>query len=592
MFSRIKSSISIFNKAFGAYKLQVFVLVILGFVGGLLGGIGINVLIPIFSFIVNPEAEMMDPISKLIKNSFLYLDIDFSLKYLLIFCVIIFVVKAIVLIIFSYVTIRIISGYEKKTRTELFNIVLKSKWSHLLRQRLGHLETILIKNVENSQNLFSQVSSGIMTVTNIIVYTTVAVTISLKITLITFGLGGFTFLFLKPLMRKLRDMAKEQEEINRDVSHHINESVLGMKTVKIFSVGEKVAKIAEIYFERIKSLKIRNNTINNLFGIFIEPMSVIFIAFVFAFSYKTSGFNFAALITVVYLIKSIFIFVNQLQTLVIGVSVTMPYLRTLIKYEEEAREEKENIEGTKPFVFENKITVDSLSFFYEENKFVLNGINFEIKKGEMVGVIGPSGAGKTTLVDIMLRLFHPKMGKIFVDNVSAEEINLEDWRKNISYVSQDIFLTNDSIKNNIRFYNESVSDKDIEDAVKMADVSDFVNDLPKGIDSSVGERGVLLSGGQRQRIAIARALARKPKLLILDEATSALDNESENKIQNVIKNLKGKITVLVIAHRLSTISGSDKLVAIENGNIRDYGAPSDLLKDKESYYSKVYNLKR
>lgn len=592
MFKKLKSFLSLFNRAFGAYKFHILILTALGFVSGLLGGIGINALIPIFSFLLDPEAVVTDPISKFIRFLFISAGVDFSLKFLLIFVVILFVVKALILILFSYITVNIIAGYEEKTRSSLFRIAFKTKWSHLLKQRLGHLETILITNVQNSQNLFSQVSSVIMISTSLIVYTGVALSISWPITLITFAIGIIAFFFIKPLIKHLRGMAYEQEKVNRDVAHHINENVLGMKTVKTFSVDEAISKTAEKYFRKIKSLKVRSNILNNLTTIFVEPMSVIFIASIFAFSYKTSIFNLASLVAVVYLIKQIFQYINQFQTLIIGLNTTTPYLRSLVEYKEESIYHKEEDYGEKEFSFNDSLQFKSVSFGYDSNISVLDNLNLKIERGEMLGIIGPSGAGKTTIVDLLLRLFYPTQGQIILDNVPVQDISLNSWRRNIGYVSQDIFLANDSIKNNIRFYDDSITNEDIEEASKMADIYEFIKGLPNGFDTSTGERGVTLSGGQRQRIAIARALARKPQILILDEATSALDNESEIKIQDVIKNLKGKLTVIVIAHRLSTIENVDWLLALQKGKIIEEGKPKDLLNNKESYFHKVYNIRK
>ena len=153
-------------------------------------------------------------------------------------------------------------------------------------------------------------------------------------------------------------------------------------------------------------------------------------------------------------------------------------------------------------------------------------------------------------------------------------------------------MQNDTISNNIKFYNDDISEQDIIEGAKMANIYDFINNLPNKFQTIIGERGVLLSGGQRQRIIIARILARKPKLLILDEATSALDNESEIQVQKVIENLKGKITALVIAHRLSTIINSDRLLVIDKGKIVEQGKPQELLRDKETYFYKVYNIRK
>ena len=170
------------------------------------------------------------------------------------------------------------------------------------------------------------------------------------------------------------------------------------------------------------------------------------------------------------------------------------------------------------------------------------------------------------------------------------EINTTSWRKNIGYVSQDIFLLSDTIENNIRFYDPSISDQDIADAAKMANIYDVIQDQPDTFRTVVGERGVKFSVGQRQRIVLARVLARKPKILILDEATSALDNESEALIQRALENLKQKMTIIIIAHRLTTVMGCDKLVAIENGRIIERGTPDELLKNTDSYFYRTYNV--
>ena len=250
------------------------------------------------------------------------------------------------------------------------------------------------------------------------------------------------------------------------------------------------------------------------------------------------------------------------------------------------------LEKKEKMQFEHMLSFKSVSFSYVNRKTAIDSVSFSIKKGEMVGFIGPSGAGKTTIFDLFLRLFRPTEGAILVDEKNLESIDMSDWRKSLSYVSQDVFLLNDSIFNNIRFFDDSVTKEDIFAAARLAQIHDFIDALPDKFDTAVGERGVLLSAGQRQRIALARALARKPKILLLDEATSALDNESEQHIQRAIENLRGDMTILVIAHRLSTILNSDKLFVIEKGKVIESGAPYELLKDKETYFHKVYNLRK
>lgn len=586
---KLKLIIRLSKQAFGAYKLQIIILIVLGFVNGLLGGVGINAIIPLFSFIINGEAEEKDIISQYIEKFFSLLDINFTLKYLLIFIIFLFILKAAILVLSSYISIRITSGYKEKTRINLLNKIFKSSWPHLIKQKLGHLEVVLMKNIENSTGLLSQISIAIMTITSLVSYSAIALNISLNITLITFTFGALLFISFKPIVKKIRKISYESEKIDRDIAHYINENIIGMKTVKVMSVADKVFDIGRNYFKKITAINIRSFVLNIFTGSLMEPISIIFIAAVFAFSYKTSNFNFAALITVIYLIKQIFIYINQMHQMLLGMNSTIPYVKSVLDYETQAIQNEEVNCGTGNFIFNKSLIFKNVDFSYSKSS-VLKNVNFEINKGEMVGLIGPSGAGKTTIVDLILRLFDPANGKILLDGKNIKEINLVKWRNNIGYVSQDIFLMNDTIANNIKFFDNSITDKEVQSAAEMANMYEFIMNCPNGFDTLVGERGARLSAGQKQRIIIARVLARKPQLLILDEATSALDNESEIKIKHAINNLKGKITVLAIAHRLSTIVNSDKLIALVDGKIVEQGEPDELFKDKNSYFSKMYNI--
>jgi ABC-type multidrug transport system fused ATPase/permease subunit len=503
-----------------------------------------------------------------------------------------FVLKAIVLILLNYIKTKIALNYEERTRSNLYKLFLHTDWPYLIKQKLGHLEVVLMTNVEASSGMLVCASNLIMIVANLIVYTLIAINISWFITLMTLGMGGLMFLVLKPLIGKVRLFSYEQEDVNKQTSHHVNENILGMKTIKTMSVADKVSEVGRYYFNFIKSIKIRTFLTQAIIGSLTEPISLIFISVFFALTYKSANFNIIAFIAVIYLIRQIFAFSDSLQKQVLSIITAIPFLKNVLRYEDEAVKNKEHNFGGKRFQFDKVLEFKDVSFSYNDNKITLGITNFSIKKGEMVGLIGPSGAGKTTIVDLILRLLKPSSGEILIDGISINEIDIEDWRRNIGYVSQDIFLKNDTIADNIRFYNKSISDKDIEEAAKMAQIYDFIQELPDKFSTVIGERGILLSGGQRQRIVIARILAKKPKLLILDEATSSLDNESETQIQKVIENLKNRITVFVIAHRLTTLINSDRLLVLENGKIIEEGRPHELLKSKDTYFYRVYNIKK
>jgi ABC-type multidrug transport system fused ATPase/permease subunit len=587
---RIRAIIKLSWQAFGGYKLQIATLTVLGFLSGLLEGVGVNALIPLFSFFVNDAKQGTDIISRLLQQGFAYLDIDFSLKQILIFICLLFIFKALAILLFNYISIKIEASYEERTRNNLLKKTLGASWPYLLNQKLGHLENTLKVDVDRSSTLLSQIGNLIMILTGLLVYIFIALNIAAIITLITLALGGIIFLVFKPLIYKTRKTAREVNEMNRQVAHYVNESIAGIKTIKAMSVGDKIIEAVSEFFRKFKQAKVRIFLLKTLTTTMLQPISLIFICVVFAFSYKTPNFQFSALIAVVYLIQKIFQYIQQVQTSLHAINESVPYLQSVLESERQSEASAEEDSRGKPFKFDKKLEFSGVGFSYDPKMEILADINFSIAKGETAGLIGPSGAGKTTIVDLILRLFRPTRGEIKLDGVNIFETSLKDWREHIGYVSQDMFLKNDTVANNIRFYDNSITDKTIEEAARMANIYDFIQTCPDKFETRIGERGIILSAGQRQRVVIARILARKPQLLILDEATSALDNESEMQIQKVVENLKNKTTVLLIAHRLSTVMNCDKLLVLQNGQIIEQGPPSELLADESSYFFKMNNI--
>ena len=270
-------------------------------------------------------------------------------------------------------------------------------------------------------------------------------------------------------------------------------------------------------------------------------------------------------------------------------SSLIPYARSVEVFKRDLDMHREPSAGDRPFRFDTELVFKDVSFSYDSGgRRILDGVNFVIRRGETVGLVGPSGAGKTSIADLLLRLFAPFSGDILLDGSSAASVSLSEWRSHIGYVPQDVFLLNGTIEENIRFYNRAVTVEDIERAAKQANIYDFIASLPEGFQTSTGDRGVMLSGGQRQRIALARALAGNPSLLILDEATSALDHESERLIHESIRALHAKVTVFIIAHRPSTVVEADTILVLDRGRITARGSPQELLRDRGSYFSRMY----
>jgi ABC-type multidrug transport system fused ATPase/permease subunit len=255
-------------------------------------------------------------------------------------------------------------------------------------------------------------------------------------------------------------------------------------------------------------------------------------------------------------------------------------------------EEKEDYGGNKKKKMKNvkgSVEFQNISFAYNETQTVLKNINLNIKPGEMVALVGESGVGKSTLMDLVSRYIVPTAGRILIDGNDIQDVTLKSLRQNIGIVPQDVSMFNDSVRNNLIYGKLDATDQEIRSAIKAANVSDFVIQFPHGLDEQVGERGVQLSGGQKQRVAIARAILKNPKILILDEATSSLDSKSEALVQEAMQNLMKDRTTFVIAHRLSTITNADRIVVLEKGQVAEVGTHAQLLRKKGAYY-KLYTL--
>lgn len=590
----LKATLKIFPRAFHGYSLRILLLAMLGFFAGLLEGIGITALIPIFNFFNGAGRQPTDFISNTIEKFFMFIHIPFTFPVVLFFIVFLFFLKFIATILYTYIATRIQMGYERDTMNKLFELTLKADWPYLLKQKLGRLETLIKIDSRNSGGMLNAISSLLMILTALLAYFLIAINISKTVTIFALMFGGLALFLYKPIFSYARTLSQRISYMNNTIAHHINESIIGIKTIKVFGVENPIISLGKQFFEHIQSLQLRSIVLARITTESMQPFGIIFIMIIVSFAFYQTSYNLGTLAALVYLINRIFQYTQQVQGAMHNISSTLPYVENVTSYIEEAKKAEEDRYTSEEnlFEFNKQLKFKSVSFSYTDRKETLSDISFVVRKGEIVGFIGPSGAGKTTVFDLLLRLLRPTNGEISIDDKNIYSVKMEDWRRNIAYVSQDVFILNDTVFNNIKFFDKSITREDAEKAAKMAYIYDFIHTLPNKFDTIVGEHGNLLSAGQRQRIALARALARKPKILLLDEATSSLDNESEQQINNAIENLKGSVTILVIAHRLSTVRNTDKLFVLDEGKIVEEGNPHELLKDKDTYFYKTYDLRK
>ncbi|MDO8493063.1 MAG: ABC transporter ATP-binding protein [bacterium] len=582
----------VLNESFRGFRVKLLGLALLGFLGGLLESVGINVLIPVFSFFTKSSIPAEDFISRNITKYLSYLPFEHDLIFLISLTISLFLIRAIVLILFSYFSYTTMIDYKNQSVKSLLKSVFAAKWTFLLGKKLGYIQATIFRDMQTTSDTMVYLSRFIVSSTGLLVYLFFALNISSGITSLTLLVGMLAVLMLFPFVKKNRATFGQMAETEKLVSSYLIENISGAKNVKSLTVEDRVIEKGEGFYDLMKVLNMKIVVFRSALANFMQPVSLVFISSLFYYYSKQPNFNLPSFIVTVYLIQKIFTYLDNTQAAFHSVNEQTPFLKNILAFKNEVEKNKEDTSGKKPFKFSKTLHLDKIGFSYEDGHPILSDIDIKIKKGEVVGLIGPSGAGKSSVADLLLKFLKPTDGRITLDGIDINEIETKSWRKSIGYVSQDVFLMHDTIENNIRFYDDGVTDEDIKMGAELANAIEFIDKQSKGFKTLVGDRGVMLSGGQRQRIVLARILARKPSVIILDEATSALDNESELLIQKAIHSLKGRITIIIIAHRLSTVMDADRLFVLDNGRVVEEGDPKKLIEDEDSYFYKTYHLKK
>lgn len=556
-------------------KIKIVLLTIIILIGSMLELLAISLFSPFIDGIVDQNAMMESTIMVYIYHFFSFKKYEYFLALLAVSIIAVYIIKNVYIIIEKNTIYKFAYRIQRTISTKLLKSYMEESYTFHLNKNIAVLQRSMQEDTDQFAKAILHFMEMAAEACVCIVLGVYLFIVSKSITVVIVGLllvclGIFSYINKK----YSRKWGEQGQEYKAKIYQWMNQSLSGIKDIKILDRSETFIKNYDNYMKKY----VRVLRLNRLIG--IMPKYIIEMVCM-------TGLLSAVLVKMFFGQKELSEFVPQLAIFAVAAFRLLPSVGRinehlsavifatpsidLIYHDLKEIEDLhvEEIVKDEYWHFKKEIEVKRVTYAYPEGEGnVIENACFHIRKGETVAFVGSSGAGKSTIVDILLGLLPPQQGKILVDGMDVYK-NLRTWQKEIGYIPQTIYLSDDSIRNNVAFgiEEENIDEQAVIAALKQAQLYDFVDTLPEGLDTCVGDRGIRLSGGQRQRIGIARALYHKPEILVLDEATSALDNDTEAAVMEAIDSLKGQKTIIIIAHRLTTIKNADTVYEVKDGKV-------------------------
>lgn len=559
-------------------KLRFIWLFALTLLVGLTESIGLLLLVPLL-VVVGAADSAGSPIAESISQVMAHLGIPFTLVWILAIYVSLVCLRAALSYARAVLAARLRLEFVDHLRMRLFNAVAKANWLFHLERRASDISHTVMADINRVGVGTTLVFDSAMRILLTAAYVAVAFKLSAPITMVAVALAVVLGAVLWPQVRRSRRIGAIQTSRGKRSFASQAEFLAGMKLAKSHGNEGQHVDAYESEVRRVREAVLGFQKVSARTSTAFQIGTVASIAGIVYLAVEVVKVPAAELLALVAVVSRIAPAASTILGKAQGAANMLPAYGSAQKLLSEAVAASEPAVGfgtARPL--EQAIGLSNVSFIYPSGVPAIDSVSLSIPARKTTAMVGPSGAGKTTLADILLGLINPSSGEMTVDGVPLSEFGLDRWRQQLAYVPQDPFLFHDTLQANIEWAaNAPLSQAEVIDLVHSAALGPLVAKLPDGLDTIVGDRGFRLSGGERQRVALARALARRPTLLVLDEATSSLDGENESAVQDAIDALHGELTVVVIAHRMSTIRHADQIVVVDNGRVAESGSWDELI---------------
>lgn len=553
-------------------------------------GIGLGFIHPILEVAQQgPENVGGGTVMTVFLTTYEALGIPFTLGYLIIGVSLIMISRYTMSFVVGWLKSMLSKQFEKHLRKQAFEAALNGKISYFDEEGSDNILNAIITETRYSGRSIDQGVLALEKLFLVLMYLGIMLYISPVLTISAIvTLGGLTFI-LRYVIEPGASVGSRVAQANQNVQKNVQAGTQGIKDVKLFGMAEDIYSNFEESVESYakNSVEMDRNEIGLEKFYNMSAAVTLFGLIYVGFTYTELGLGELGIFLLA--MFQMAPRVSSLNSTIYKLEGNLSHFKRTQEYLQELKEKQETHQG-QPIDTVNKIEFENVEFSYEKGEEkVLKNINFEVEKGEFIAFAGQSGAGKSTIISLIARMYDPDKGKILANNKEIQKYDIDQWRNRIAVVRQDPYIFNTTLEENIKIGNPEASIDKVRKVAEIAKIDEYLEDLPKGFKSELGDNGVKLSGGQKQRVAIARALLKDADFLILDEATSDLDSQLEKQVQENIEQMDSDYGIIAIAHQLSTIQNADKIHVIEKGEITETGTHQELLQ-KNGKYKKLHNI--